>query len=241
MANEKIQISFGDLCKSLVDEFAVALVMVKRSHPGVRVRSVKLKLGQTPAAEPPTDEPSAVTPLILTERYPGSDQGWLLQLELGEGNAATFAGVKRPLVNPYAPTALDLVAEYPLSAIDGISDKWSQLLAGYDLTRVRHLARLDDAELHKIVAETSSLLVREFRQKVLLLQLPVPALPHSTLDTLSLCQILRTPTAELHQRLGRQRVSLLQVEALLEVLDTLNVVIDSRILKKIPLRQLLDG
>lgn len=237
MADEKKQLSLSDLCQSLVDEFAATLVMVKRSHPTVLVRSVKLKLGQAKAPVAAEN----LSPLILKERYPGSEKGWQLQLELGERSAATIEGVQRPLVHPYAPTALDLVAEYPLTVIDGINTKWSQLFAEFDLTRVRHLARLDESELHKIIDHSRSLLVREFRQKVLLLQLPVPALPHSSLHELSLYKVLRLTTNELHEGFGKQRVSLSQITSLFEVLDILNIVIDTNILKKIPLRQLLDS
>jgi len=42
-----MQMSLSELCQSLVDEFAIALTMLKRSHPTVKVNSLKLALGQT--------------------------------------------------------------------------------------------------------------------------------------------------------------------------------------------------
>jgi hypothetical protein len=238
MADNKNQMSLGDLCLSLADEFAVALVTVKRSHPNVRVNAVTLNIGQTrQALETPADTQDA-GPLILSDRYPGSEAGWQLQLELGEKQAATVAGVKRPLAGRTDATALDLVAWEPLSVIDGISTGWSRLLAGFNINQVIDLARIEAPLLQEIIAETNSLHIRKLRQKVLLLKIPVPPLPFSDFGEKPLYDLLRLPVADVQQSFSRT-VTQNEITALFELLDILNIVIDSDVLRKISLHQLL--
>lgn len=234
-----MQISFTQLCQSLVDEFTVALTMIKRSHPSVKVRSVKLNIGQTEqdiSAPKDNEEPNS---LILTSRYPGSESGWRLEMELGERSEATFDGVKRPLVSRTAPMILDMFAWEPVTVIDGISSKWSSFLSVFDITQVIDLARIKESLLHQITVASNSLQVREFRQKALLLELPVPALSPSALGNKSLYGVLRSPLAEVQKSFNRP-TTLAEMESLYEVLDILNVVIDNRKLRKIPLQQLID-
>lgn len=238
MADKKKQMSLGDLCLSLADEFAVALVTVKRSHPNVRVNAVTLNIGQTrQALETPADTQDAA-PLIPADRYPGSETGWQLQLELGEQQAATLADVKRPLAGRTAATALDMVAWEPLSVIDGISTKWSRFLTGFNINQVIDLARIEEPLLQEIIAESNSLHIRKFRQKVFLLKIPVPPLPFSEFGEKSLYDLLRLPVADVQQSFSRT-VTENEVTALFELLDILNIVIDSDVLRKISLHQLL--
>lgn len=238
MAEKSGQISLGELCRSLADEFAVALVTVKRSHPHVTVNSVKFNIGQTSRNPDDTNDIEGTAPFISRDRYPGSEAGWQLQLDLGEKPAATFEGVKRPLVSRTAPTALDIVAWEPVTVIDGISTGWGRFFAGFEIYQIIDLARVEEPLLQKMVAESNNLLVREFRQKALLLQLPVPSLPVCLLGERSLHDILKLSMTEVEKSFSR-RVTHNEVAALFEVLDIFNVVIDNRMLRKISLRQLL--
>ena len=240
MAEQK-NMSIAELCRVLVDEFAVALVMVKRSHPNVRVRSVTLGIGQGEEdfAASENSEDIGNTPL-LADRYPGSEKGWQLKLELGERTAASFAGVERPLPARTAATVLDLVADQPLSAIDGISTSWARFFAEFEITELIHLARLTDAQLQELIKASNSLRVREFRQKVLLLRLPLPGLPPSRFGDTSLDEVLRLPSQTLQESFPRT-VTRDEVDSLFEVLDMLNLVIDNRLLRRFNLQELLDG
>ena len=241
MTSENTKMSLAEFCQALVDEFAVALVMVKRSHPNVAVRSVSINIGQTEQDfTDPKENGETGSKLLLSDRYPGSEKGWQLQLELGERPVATFAGVERPLASRTAATVLDLIRDRPLTVIDGISTRWSRFFANFGITRLIHLARLEEPKLREIIAESNSLLVREFRQKVLLLKLPLPALPSSGLGDKSLHELLRLPMREVQENFSRP-VTRSEVAAFFEVLDILNVVIDSRFLRKIPFHELLDG
>lgn len=241
MTAENTGISFAELCRSLVEEFAVALVTVKRSHPHVRVRSIKLNIGQTEEDIAPHEENGVepATPL-LAERYQGIEKGWQLQLEMGEQPSATFAGIERPLPSRTAATVLDFFAEQPLTVIDGISTSWERFFAAFGLTQLRHLARLEGPKLTEIMADGGNLRVREFRQKALLLKLPPPALPPSNLGEKSLYDLLHLPL-DMVQKSFTRPVTRAEVAALYEMLDILNVVVDCRLLRQTPLHELLNG
>lgn len=238
MADEKLQISLGDMLRSITQEFAVALTLVKRSHPSVLVRSVKLKLGQSPEDAPELDEPPP--PLILPDRYPEVDKGWQIELELGEKASASLQG--KPILMPRldAPTALDTFAEHSISAIQGIDVKWSQFFTDFDIIKIRHLAGLEEPLLQTMTAQSRSLLPREFRQKALLLKMPLPALPDSAINKSSIYNLLLLPVKELHEKLGMRLISLTEVRDLLELLDLLNLVIDSAVLRQTKLSELLE-
>jgi len=68
MADEKIEISIGDLCTSLINEFAISLDLVRRSHPTVVVQSAKLRLGQVSDQEldSPTETDTRPQTLLLS-------------------------------------------------------------------------------------------------------------------------------------------------------------------------------
>jgi hypothetical protein len=216
------------------------MVMVRRSHPSVVVHSIKLNLGQIPEIDIDANTSGQPSSLIMADRYPESVNGWQLQLDLGENPTTTFAGIRRPLPKPLAATALDLFSDEPVTNIDGISHKWNEILARFKIIRIRDLARLNDSELQKIISENRNIKIREFRQKVLLLELPLPALPHSSLDESSLYQLLFLSQEELHQQLGKNRVSMSEIEELIEFLDILSLALDSRFMKKIPFSQLFN-
>lgn len=241
MTAENTRMSFTELCQSLVEEFAVALVTVKRSHPNIRVRSVQLSIGQT-TEDIAAHEANGVelSPPLLAGRYRGIEKGWQLQLEMGEQSSATFAGIKRPLPSRTAATMLDCFAGQPLTVIDGISSSWERFFAAFGLTELRHLARLEDPELADIMAEGGNLRVREFRRKALLLQLPLPALPPSSFGNSSLYDLLHLPMKEVRQSFSRP-VTRAEVAALYEMLDILNVAVDYRLLRRTPLNELLDN
>lgn len=237
MADEKLQISVGDLLRSLTHEFAVALTLVKRSHPSVLVHSVRLKLGQLPEDAPEMDEP--LPSLILPDRYPEIDKGWQIELELDEKASASLQGKRLPIPSLDMPTTLDLFAEHPISAIQGIDVEWSQFFTDFDILKIRHLAGLEEPLLQTMTAQSHSLLPREFRQKALLLKMPLPALPDSALNELSIYDLLLLPATELHEKLGIRLVSVTEVRDLIELLDLLNIVIDSAVLRKTSLSELL--
>ena len=237
--DQKLQISLGDLLRLITQEFAVGLAMVKRSHPSVLVHSVKLKLGQSPEDAPEMDQlpPS----LILPDRYPAIDKGWQVELELGEKASASLQG--RPLLTPSldVQTAFDIFAEHPISAIKGIDAKWSQFFTGFEILKVRHLAGLDESLLQTMTAQSRSLQPREFRQKALFLKIPLPVLPVSALKELLIYDLLLLPATELHEKLGLRLVSLTEVRDLIELLDLLNLVIDSAVLRKTNLSELINS
>lgn len=230
-----MQISLSELCQSLVDEFAIALTMLKRSHPTVKVNSLKLALGQTGQDIAQGQDANA---LILDKRYPGSDSGWRLELDLGERPQAKIEGVKRPIVSRTDAMVLDIIADEPVTVIDGISSRWRDFFANFHVTRVMDLVRVDERQLEKMILESNSLQVREFRQKAFLLKLPLPALGVSDLQNKSLYDILKLTTNEV-QKSFRHPVTPAETSYLFEVLDLLNVVIDSRYLHKTSLHQLL--
>lgn len=233
-----MQISFSELCQSLVDEFAVALTMVKRTHPKVKVNSLKLAIGQTGQDLSVPHESEDANALILTNRYPGSESGWRLELEVGERGEATIEGVKRPMVSRTDPMILDIIAWEPVTVIDGISSKWSDFLTDFDITQVIDLARTNEPLLQEMTLKSNSLQVREFRQKVLLLKLPLPALAASNLRDKSLYEVLKSPIKEVQASFSSPATQT-EIMYLFEALDLLNVVIDSRHLRKISLHQLL--
>ncbi|MFU8769031.1 MAG: hypothetical protein ACNA7H_04790, partial [Desulfotignum sp.] len=121
-----------------------------------------------------------------------------------------------------------------------ISTQWSRVLAAYGIIHVKDLARLDDPLLLKIISESNSLQVRKFRQKVLLLKIPVPSLPVSAVGDKSLYDLLKTSMAVVQQSFSRS-VTPGEVAALFEMLDILNLVVDSYLLRRITLHQLLDS
>ncbi|MDD4274444.1 MAG: hypothetical protein PHG14_12045 [Desulfobacter postgatei] len=230
-----MQMSLSELCQSLVDEFAIALTMLKRSHPTVKVNSLKLALGQTGQDIAQSQDASA---LILDNRYPGSDSGWRLELDLGEQPQAKIEGVKRPIVSRTDAMVLDIIADEPVTVIDGISSRWRDFFANFHVTRVMDLVRVDQRQLEKMILESNSLQVREFRQKAFLLKLPLPALGASDLQNKSLYDILKLPINEV-QKSFHHPVTPAETTYLFEVLDLLNVVIDSRHLQKTSLHQLI--
>jgi len=230
--------SLSELCQSLVDEFAVALTMIKRSHPTVKVNSLKLALGQTGEDLTPGPDGQDANALILDKRYPGSDSGWRLELELGEQPEAKIEGVKRPIVSRTDAMVLDIIAWEPVTVIDGISTRWRDFFADFDVTRVMDLARVDEGLLAGMILKSNSLQVREFRQKALLLKLPLPALGVSDLQDKSLYGILKLPVIKVKDSF-RPSATPAEITYLYEVLDLLNVVIDSRHLQKLSLHQLL--
>lgn len=233
-----MQISLSELCQSLVDEFAVALTMVKRSHPTVKVNSLKLALGQTGQDLAPGPDGQDVNALILDKRYPGSDSGWRLELNLGEQPEAKIEGVKRPIVSRTDAMVLDIIAWESVTVIDGISSKWRDFFADFHVIRVMDLARVDEEQLSGMILKSNSLQVREFRQKAFLLKLPLPALGVSDLQDKSLYDILKLPVNEVQESF-RNPATPAEITYLFEALDLLNVVIDSRHLQKISLHQLL--
>lgn len=230
-----MQMSLSELCQSLVDEFAIALTMLKRSHPTVKVNSLKLALGQTGQDIAQGQDANA---LILDNRYPGSDSGWRLELDLGERPQAKIEGVKRPIVSRTDAMVLDIIADEPVTVIDGISSRWRDFFTNFHVTRVMDLVRVDERQLEKMILESNSLQVREFRQKAFLLKLPLPALGASDLQNKSLYDILKLPINEV-QKSFRHPVTPAETTYLFEVLDLLNVVIDSRHLQKTSLHQLI--
>lgn len=240
MADEKLQLTLGDLLRSVTQEFAVALTLVKRSHPSVLVRSVKLKLGQSPEDAPEVDEPPP--PLVLPDRYPEIDKGWQLELELGERTSANLQGkplAMMPSLN--VPTAFDAFARESISILKGISVKWADFFAGFDVLEIRQLAALEPSLLQTMTAESRSLLPREFRQKALLLKTPLPALPDAVSQELPVYELLQLSATELHEKLGIRLLSLTETRDLIDVLDILNLVIDSAVLRKVSLAALFES
>jgi hypothetical protein len=240
MATKPIQISLGETFKLLVQEFEDALSLVKRSHPTVAVRSVKVNIGQADEQAAGEEEPAPAPELILSDRYPGIDKGWQLQLELGERPAASLKGVPQQLPGVYVPTALDLYTEHPIGIIKGIDAEWTQFFAHFEISRVRHLARMDDQTLQELVAARHSLKPREFRCKAGLIETSIPLLPKSDLDGKTLYQLLLLSMEEVHEAFGVKRTALSEVTALYGLLENLTVAIDSRILQQTRLSQLLD-
>ena len=233
-----MQISLSELCQSLVDEFAVALTMIKRTHPMVKVDSLKLNIGQTSQDLSTTSESETPEGLLLYNRYPGSESGWSLELELGEQPEAKIEGVTRPIVSRTDPTILDIIAWESVTVIDGISAKWSAFLKDFNISRVIDLARADAPLLQEMTLKSNNLKVREFRQKALLLKLPLPTLGASRLRDRSLHEILKSPMEEVQKSFLRPATPA-EITYLFEALDLLNLVIDSRHLRKISLHQLL--
>ena len=239
MAMKTIQLSLGELCKLVIQEFADALDVVRRTHPKVAVRSVKLKIGQVDETQKPTEENASSPELLLTQRYKGIGKGWLMELDLGERLAATLKGEPQDLPGVYIPTALDLFTEHPLKVIKGINSEWSQFFADFEITRVRHLARMDDQRLQQLIATSHSMRPREFHRKAMLLDIAVPPLPKSNLHDQSLYQLLALSVDQAHQAFGIEQVALSEVVSLYELLEVLTIVIDSRLLRQTSLAQLL--
>ncbi len=242
MANEKIQISFGDMLHGIVREFSDALALVRRSHPAVTVRSVKLNIGQEAETElDPTEptEPTRPASLLLRDRYPAIDKGWLMEVELGEGLSRIRSDGVYEVPELPISTALDLFGDYPLVAIKGIDTIWNRIFTGVDITRICHLARLDDGLLHELITSHHSLLPREFRRKAQLLEISIPPLSYPPdLQNQSLYHLLLMTAEALHQTIGREKISQSEVFKFLEFLEILNVVIDSEQLRQIKLSQL---
>ena len=142
------------------------------------------------------------------------------------------------MVSRTAPMILDIIAWEPVAVIDGISLKWSEFLANFNITQVIDLARIDPALLEEMTLETNSLQVREFRQKVLLLKLPFPALTKSSLGKASIYEVLKSPLKKIEDSFSPPATRS-EIRYLFEALDLLNVAIDNRHLKKIALDQLL--
>jgi len=237
---EKSKISLTELCRTLVDEFAVALAAVKRSHPSVTVRSATVGIGQNEEDITSFGNNGGNGPrLLLSDSYPGSENGWQLKLEMGEKPAATIGGVDYPLTDRPTPMLLDIVGTRPLDVIDGISSKWSHFFENLGIKSLDQLARLEEPGLREIVTECSSLRVREFRQKVLLLTLPLPILPSSGLDDISIHELLYMPLQSIQSSFAKI-TSPERLNSLLEMLDILNVVFDSRFLRKIKLREFIE-
>jgi hypothetical protein len=242
MASTPIHISFGEMFKVLVHEFKDALAIVKRSHPSITVRSVKMNIGQLDDVSPEENDEKAPpqTDLILKDRYPGIDKGWQLELEMGERPSASLNGIPQRPSNIYIPTALDYFSECPLGIIKGIDTQWTQFFASFEIYRVRHLARMDGQTLQKINAEKKSLKPCEFRHKAGLLDTPIPTLPESILNEKSLFNLLLFPRNDAHQALGTERVTSSEVAALYDLLEKLNLAIDTHIFHQTNLSQLLE-
>ncbi len=236
MADDKRQISLSDLLRSITNEFAYALALVKRSHPTVLIHSVKFKLGQSSEDMSVTDDQQ--NQLILPDRYSEIEKGWQIELELGARSSASLLGKTVSTPDQNVKTALDVFAEHPLAAIQGIDIKWSQFFADFDIQNIRHLAGLEEPLLQKMTAQSGSLLPREFRKKALLLKNPLLSLPNSSLNETSLYNLLLLSVTELHEKLGLRLISLTEVWDLIELLDLLNIVLDSAVLNQTSLSEL---
>jgi len=237
MADEPIHLSFGDMLKGIVLEFSHALTLVKQSHPSVTVRSVKLNIGQEPQPEEgqPTDTPNKAA--LLLNRYPGSEKGWLMEVELGEGGQAAIDKVRVPLADSAGPTALDIFGTMGPAAIKGIDRDWKRILAEVEITRVSQLARMDDRVLVKLVQENRSILPREFKRKARMLELHLPPLPRSVPARLDIYRLLQLPENDLYSLMAGA-LSIIEIRALIDFLEILNIVLDSDLLRTVYLDQL---
>jgi hypothetical protein len=235
MSNGTEQQSLGDLAALLVREIAQALLLAREDAPFVEVRSIKLRLGQLPGEDNPE---TAEDELILSERYPLLDQGWQLELELDNQAQAKLGG--EPLSVVTGRTALDLFGPCSTVVIKGVSSRWQSWLGDLQINTVNDLAVLDDQSLQELTLEHSQQ-AREFRSKARLLGTLVPSLPSGPLHQQNLAQLLRVPEAELHDQLGRKTVSVNEMLRFTALLDALSLAIDTQVLRKLRLEELLGG
>jgi hypothetical protein len=242
MADDSIHLSFGDMLKGLVQEFSHALTLVKRYHPMVTVRSVRLNICQETALEEeqPTS-PSPRTSLLLTDRYLGiKDKGWQMEVELGEGVSVRTTNIVVPVLDRDSPTALDIFGDLELVAVKGIDSDWSRIFAQVEITRISHLARMDDPLLLQLIESSHSLQPRDFRRKAQMLRLRLPTLPRQVPPRLDLYQLLQLSENDLLSLLSRD-ISIFEIRDLIDFLETLNIILDSDRLRLINLDQLTDS
>lgn len=234
MNDGNTELSFGDLLGRLVHEFTVAIPLVKRNNPTVRLHSVKLSIGQKEAPSPSEHGSS----LLLSERYSNLDDGWRLELELGEeGDHSRLDDLEHPVTRRYR-SALDFFGMSSTTIIKGIDKGWQAKLAELGVSTVIQLVNMEDLSLKEIMERHRSVLPREFRGKARLLDTPLPPLSSERLKKLHVYDLAYVTGEELTQLIGIHHMSAAETVMLSPLIDTLFTAVDTGFLKKVNLGEL---
>jgi len=208
----------------------------------LEVESLRVRLGQAPDAEAPTETPSESW--LSSETYGAAGRTWLVQIDYhmnAQGNAIT---IEPPVALPVAQrcTAAKLFAPLPVEAIKGINVTWAKRLAAVGVTTIGQLSDMSDEVLQELQHGNRSPMPLELRTKARLLGSELPGsslLAHKAThaETLSLL-ILAGYTSTAVQKVLGAPFSALASRSLSAYLGLLVTVLDNKVLQKLTLGDL---
>ncbi len=230
MSNDEISASLGDFASVLVREISQSLLLAATDAPSVQVHTVRIRFGQAP------DEEGGSS--LLVERYPFLENGWEVEMEMDGKVQAQLAGQPLLPVEPGRPL-LSVFGAMPLVSLKGIDSEWAKFFDSLGVATIAALAGVSQETLSLAVQRKRSVKLWEYVGKARMLELCIPALPATSLDGKSIYALQQMAPAEIVAGLGKKSLSTREAEMLMELLAILAVAIDSRVLKRVTLRQIL--
>lgn len=218
-------LDFQSLAVLVESELAAALAEAQRraEELGLEVTSIGVKLGQ---GQPYVSENGSLSKLTLIgDRYPVSQRGWMLELEVEPRSRPKGLGLD-------APTARAIFSPLPTSVVKGVNTQRRKQLSTWGISSVGELAQLDDVSTQRILRrQFTSILELQAKARFTLLSLPI--LPKSAADGRSILHLASLSEPGLEQLLGPRRVSKTIVRLLADYLAHLVVAIDTKVLRSI--------
>ncbi|BCO08881.1 hypothetical protein GF1_12570 [Desulfolithobacter dissulfuricans] len=224
---ETIPESLGDFAAVLVREISRSLALMRHDAPLIRVDRVRIRFGQ------PEGEDS-----VLTDRYPFLADGWVVEMEMDPLVQARLQGEPLP-EEPAVRTLLDIFKDHSITDIKGVNRDWSAFFKHHGLETIGQLAAISTNQLSALARQRRSVKLWELHGKARLLQSDMVYFPSTALDRDRLYTLLKMDPEELLQRAGATKVSRAEIERLGEIMELLAIVVDSRVLQSMRLRDLL--
>ncbi len=246
--SESVAIDFNELGRLIAAELDSGVQTVTTSVPWsgqFHIVSMRVRLGQAQhdlTSETEGDLPSIKKKMLLQDRYPLSEQGWMFELELATGAAPTkFKFQGRPpvtLPGQLQTSAMEIFGDLPINAIKVVAGSWADIFIKADIKTIIDLVKIKHEILIELVLRHKKNHPIDLHTKARLLNIVVPVIPASSLDQFSLYSFLTDSPAALRNKIGVQRFSASASEQLSELIALLYTVLDSRVLKSYTLKNL---
>lgn len=245
---DSVAIDFNELGRLIAAELDSGVQTVNASVPlsgKFHITTMRVRLGQAQhdlSSEAEGTLPSIKKKMLLQDRYPLTEQGWMFELELAAGAAPTKLKLqgKPPVTLPgqLQTSAIEIFGKLPINAIKGVSSSWADIFIKADIKTIIDLVKIKHEVLIELVLRHKKKYPINLHTKARLLNTVVPVIPASPLDQFSLYSFLTDSPAALRNKIGVQRFSASASEQLSELIALLYTVLDSRILKKYTLQNL---
>jgi len=245
MANSS-PVDFNELGRIIAAELDSGVESINTDIPWsnrFHITSMRVRLGQSSTNIPEDnnednnednlpDKPQ----VFLLDNYLLAEKGWMFELEMAPGLAPTKIKLadKPPFTLPAKTqhSAMEIFGKLSISNIKGADEKWTQILAEFDIETIQQLAAIKHETLIKIIHKTHKKYPLNLATKARLLYSAIPFIPSSPVDQVSLYSLLEVSTLALRKQLGESKFSVTASEKLHDLLLLLYTVLDTAVLEQ---------